>query len=141
MRLKIPKNLKTASLNPKFTGSNKKRVRFKITVYLFIETFKLFQACGQFEIRTFHDRVASMVNKKFHSLLADLPDTVVGRKILAGFVMSQTVKAELGEETQWMVISIGSGTGFLHSCLSISINVHQNLLCVLMNRKPSHSSS
>jgi len=54
-----------------------------------------------------------MVNKKFHSLLADLPDTVVGRKILAGFVMSQTTESESGEETQWTVISIGSGKKFV----------------------------
>ena len=50
-----------------------------------------------------------MVNDRFQALLSELPDTVMGRKILAGFVMSQAMQTELGEETQWTVVSIGSG--------------------------------
>ena len=60
-------------------------------------------------MKTYHDRVAILVNQKFQELCSDLPDVIVGRKILAGFVMEQSVHTEAGEERQWSVVSIGSG--------------------------------
>ena len=53
--------------------------------------------------------MAILVNQKFQELCSDLPDVIVGRKILAGFVMEQSVHTEAGEERQWSVVSIGSG--------------------------------
>ncbi|CAK8675624.1 unnamed protein product [Clavelina lepadiformis] len=61
------------------------------------------------QVKTYHDRVAILVNQKFQELCSDLPDVIVGRKILAGFVMERSVHTEAGEERQWSVVSIGSG--------------------------------
>jgi len=49
------------------------------------------------------------VKRKFEELLAGLPDTIVGRKIIAGFVMSRTKWTECGEENEWIVVSVSSG--------------------------------
>ena len=46
-----------------------------------------------------------MVTQKFLQLSYNLRENIGGRKIFAGFVMSQTI----GDEKQWQVVSIGSG--------------------------------
>nr|CAB3220007.1 double-stranded RNA-specific adenosine deaminase-like [Phallusia mammillata] len=58
---------------------------------------------------TYHDRVAGLVKQKFDELLSLLPDTIVGRKIIAGFVMLTIATQEWGEERKWTVISVSSG--------------------------------
>ncbi|XP_077972507.1 double-stranded RNA-specific adenosine deaminase-like isoform X1 [Styela clava] len=55
---------------------------------------------------TFNDKVAALVLQKYNELSQVLPDTIVGKKIIAGFVMTRKLKSG---ETAMQVVSIGSG--------------------------------
>ncbi|OWF35244.1 Double-stranded RNA-specific adenosine deaminase [Mizuhopecten yessoensis] len=56
---------------------------------------------------TFHDRIAKLCHEKFDNVVADIPENLVGRKVIAGIVMeTKTTKT-------FDVISIASGTRFI----------------------------
>ncbi|XP_021342857.1 double-stranded RNA-specific adenosine deaminase-like isoform X2 [Mizuhopecten yessoensis] len=56
---------------------------------------------------TFHDRIAKLCHEKFNTVVADIPENLAGRKVIAGIVM------ETKTTNTFDVISIASGNRFI----------------------------
>ncbi|XP_033749862.1 double-stranded RNA-specific adenosine deaminase-like [Pecten maximus] len=56
---------------------------------------------------TFHDKIAKLCHEKFDTVVADIPDNLAGRKVIAGVVM------ESKSNKTFEIISLASGNRFI----------------------------